>query len=93
MVEQITKTERQIKYHEQAYSGSVVPDRIKTIQVLYRPTCLLTYNLEKSTPNAAEQVIVLILAYLDHLTSYSFSPDPTLFQCYDHFYMKTVAIH
>jgi len=38
------KTERQIKYHEQTLSGSVVADRIETIQVLYLTdqTCLLT---------------------------------------------------
>jgi len=38
------KTERQIKYHEQTLSGSVVPDRIETIQVIYLKdqTCILT---------------------------------------------------
>ena len=40
------KTEHRIKYHEQTLSGSVVPDRFKTIQVLYLTdqTCLLTYR-------------------------------------------------
>ena len=31
MIHQITKPERQIKYHEKTLSGSVVPDRIETI--------------------------------------------------------------
>ena len=39
-----TKTEPQIKYHEQIFSVSIVPDRIEAIQVLYltNQTCLLT---------------------------------------------------
>jgi len=40
-----TKTEHQIKYHEQALSGSNVPNKIETIQVLI----LMPFNLEKST--------------------------------------------
>ena len=34
VIHQITKTEHQIKYHEQTHSGSVVPDTIETIQAL-----------------------------------------------------------
>ena len=44
MVFQRTKNERQIKYDEQIFSASIVPDRIETIQIFYMidQTCLLT---------------------------------------------------
>jgi len=53
VVHQITKTELQIKYHEQTLSGSIVPDRSDTIQ-----TCF--FNLEKgmlwsTVSNAADR--------------------------------------
>ena len=92
-----TRTEHHTKYHGQTLDGvcfqpihwNTLPDRPNMSFKLEKVHYCQQYQAQQR--GGEEQII---LAYLNIVTPQcQFSPEPSLFQCCDHFYIESVPIH